>query len=202
MKNIVYYLQKFFNYQSFIYACLFLFITNVTLNVVSVYLQAVTPLIIVDYLLLIICIIISLKYKKIGVMLFLTLYLLLFSIDNVLWIRQYFPFMRMGDALFLTTLILQGPFIYKLAVFCIFLVFAIQSFLIVKLLKSKNNFTLKGILVFSVIICYVLSLFNDDYNKRTQEFTRYQSKGLVRSNLYYLYGLKDDYLNSLSYLTP
>lgn len=162
---------------------LFLFVTNSFFWVFSLYTGSVRPLINIDYFIIIIFFIFKNKILNlIGI--FLLFFIL--SLDVLLWIRQFFPFLTLIDAFILLKFFFNGPNIYKLGIIFYFLFFIFLIFFFNKI--SKNFF--RGKLIIFLIGACILNIISDYYDAE-KNLNIYKNDGFFVSQIYYTYSLKN-----------
>lgn len=180
-------------------AFLFLIITNSSFWIANIWLSAARPIFVIDYLLIVPIFIVNNKYIRVTSI--ILIFFLIFSLDIILWVRQYFPFMRVGDAIFLLKLLRQGPIIYVYMLFLAIVVFLTELFLIISLFRKEER---KSVFLVCCILIVVMSglVQTNQYLLKNSPESVYEVKGVARSYFVYLYKLKDSLLYGSLYWTP
>jgi phosphoglycerol transferase MdoB-like AlkP superfamily enzyme len=162
---------------------LFLLVTNLVFWFFSFYTGSIRPLINIDYFLIIIFFIVKNKFFNLIGIIFLFFVL---SLDILLWIRQFFPFLTPIDAAILVKFFFSGPSVYKLGI--LFFIFYFLFFIFFYHKISKNFFS-RRLIVFLIGFC-VFNLISN-YYKVEKNLSIYVNDGFFVSQIYYVYNLKN-----------
>lgn len=187
-----FYLSKYTN--GFILLFFYIIITNLPILLITWHFNASRPTVVLDYIL-----IFPLMFffeNKFFRILFIILFILVYIVDCLIWVRQFFPFMRFEDILTLSQMLFDGPNIYKILIFTSLILFFLQNLILFKLAK-RINIPEKKIGIVAGIILIIILYCNLPANK---DVGMYETKGWINSQVLYVYRLKDNLLyNMLSW---
>lgn len=188
MKKIKSFLFFFSKYSSgFILLFFYIITTNLPILMLTWYFTASRPIIVIDYILILPLLFFS--NKLIFRFLFLITLILVYITDCLIWVRQFFPFMRFEDILPLAQMLFNAPNIYKFLMFIALLMFLIQIFIIFAITNRLNSQNKVGALVAILLLTIFSYILPSNKN-----IGMYETKGWINSQVLYVYRLKDNLL--------
>lgn len=165
----------------------FLLTTNAIFWLVGWYYDAARPWVNIDYLLILPLLLFR---KKLTNLMALLVFLVIFSLDCLLWIRQFFPFLTLADVSTLGPLVLEGPPVYKYLL-CFGSVMGLVTFSI--LYSVAQTLKNREVIGMCVMLSALWAYFSGT-TYQSKEATLYETTGLVESQLMYAHKLKDNFV--------
>ena len=179
--------------ESLLYLTIFIFITNGIFLGVNFYLGSSRPLIVLDYIFLIILFLLPISLFKRS-LLYIVLFSILFFVDCLLWIRQFYPFMRFTDIVFLVKLIGDGPLIYKKFLLIGILILVLEIFFSLYILRHCNKRQISLTFLTCLIVVILPSYLLQNSLAISEKDDNYRLNGYVRSYIAYIFKLQDNLL--------
>lgn len=139
------------NFIIFFYSVLTIIVLNILMSALAFISHTERLIINIDYF--IVLIILSLGYKKIGILLFF----FITFFDFIIIFSQVFPFIRITDFLYLLKFSLLASDIYKFFGLFLFVGFIVQVIFIEKIYKKEQN--LYYLIVFNICLAYMACIF-------------------------------------------
>lgn len=168
-------------WKPLVFVFIYIIITNSFFWVADSVLLTQRPIINIDYFIVVI-----LFFSRFIVLRYLGffLFLLIFVVDLVFWLRQLFPFIRLGDIFYFLKVFYMGPYVYKIyLLFMIFLYF-LEIF---SINFSKRFFSIKEVLCSVIFILICFHFFLD----KGVDKNMFSKGGFLSSQILNIYNMKD-----------